>query len=75
MLLQKFISSEAIEVLSDQDLLLLDGGSAEKGSAEKVKIERSNILADCTTTNNTNCNGGNCVAGCGAPPSTPVPSK
>lgn len=70
MLLQKFISSEAIEVLSDQDLLLLDGGSAEK-----VKIERSNILADCTTTNNTNCNGGNCVAGCGAPPSTPVPSK
>lgn len=61
-MLKKFIENEALEMLQEQELVLLNGGHSEEGNS-------TNAVADCR---NTNCHGANCVSGCGA--SSPIKS-
>lgn len=58
--IDKFLNSEATELLSDQEMVFLDGGKSDNSSGESSDI---NALADCGVVNN--CHGGNCASGCG----------
>lgn len=57
--INKFLNSEANELLSDQEMVFIDGGISDASSSESSDI---NALSHCGANN---CHGGNCVAGCG----------